>query len=124
MVAQRTQNITSFIVMDVLEKAHELERKGCEIIHLEVGEPDFDTPPCVKAAACKALDEGYTHYTHSLGILELREAICSYYRQRYRVSVDPEQVLVTAGTSPAMLLLFSALLEWIPIVVVAGDVLK
>jgi aspartate/methionine/tyrosine aminotransferase len=97
--------------MDVLERAHELERQGCRIIHLEVGEPDFDTPPCVKAAACRSLEEGYTHYTHSLGLLELREAICADYFRRYGVSVDPQNVLVTSGTSPAMLLLFSVLLD-------------
>jgi aspartate/methionine/tyrosine aminotransferase len=111
MVAKRTQNITSFIVMDVLERAHELERQGLHIIHLEVGEPDFDTPPCVKAAACKALDDGHTHYTHSLGMLELREAVCRDYHRRYGVTVEPENVLITSGTSPAMLLLFSVLLE-------------
>lgn len=111
MVAKRTENITSFIVMDVLEKAHELERKGVDVVHLEVGEPDFDTPPCVKAAACRALDEGQTHYTHSLGLIELREAICRYYRIQYGVAVAPDQVVVTSGTSPAMLLLFSALLD-------------
>ena len=76
--------------MDVLEKAHELERQGIDIIHLEVGEPDFNTPDCVKAAACKALDEGHTHYTHSLGLLELRVAICQYYAKHYGVSIDPE----------------------------------
>jgi aspartate/methionine/tyrosine aminotransferase len=97
--------------MDVLEQAHELERKGIDVIHLEVGEPDFDTPLCVKAAACRALDEGHTHYTHSLGLLELRETICRYYRTQYGVTIEPEQVIVTAGTSPAMLLLFSALLD-------------
>ena len=110
-VAKRTENITSFIVMDVLEKAHDLERNGIDVIHLEVGEPDFDTPSCVKAAACRALDEGHTHYTHSLGLLELREAICRYYRNQYGVSIEPGQIIVTSGTSPAMLLLFSALLD-------------
>ena len=111
MVAKRTENITSFIVMDVLEKAHDLERQGINVIHLEVGEPDFDTPPCVKAAACRALDEGHTHYTHSLGQFELREAISSYYHKQYQVTVDPDQIIVTSGTSPAILLLFSALLN-------------
>lgn len=111
MVAKRTENITSFIVMDVLEKAHDLERNGIDVIHLEVGEPDFDTPSCVKAAACRALDEGHTHYTHSLGLLELREAICRYYRNQYGVSIEPGQIIVTSGTSPAMLLLFSVLLD-------------
>ncbi len=110
-IAKRTESITSFIVMDVLEKAHEMERRGIEVIHLEVGEPDFDTPDCVKTAACKALDEGQTHYTHSLGLLELREAICSYYQDQYQAVVEPDRVLVTSGTSPAMLLLFSVLLD-------------
>ncbi len=109
--AKRTESITSFIVMDVLEKAHEMERRGVDVIHLEVGEPDFDTPACVKTAACKALEEGQTHYTHSLGLLELREAICRYYQDQYAVSVDPDCILVTSGTSPAILLLFSVLLN-------------
>ena len=111
MVSRRTQEMTSFIVMDVLEKAHEMERQGVHVIHLEVGEPDFDTPACVKAAACRALDEGHTHYTHSLGILELREAICEYYYDTYRVAVDPDQVVVSSGTSPVMFVTFAALLE-------------
>jgi len=106
-----TQEMTSFIVMDVLERAHELERQGSHIIHLEVGEPDFDTPACVKAAACKALEDGHTHYTHSLGILELREAICEHYFNTYKVSVSPDQVVVGSGTSPVMFVLFAALLE-------------
>jgi len=68
LIAKRIDEITSFIVMDVLEKAHEMEESGTHIIHMEVGEPDFDTPQCIKEAACKALDEGHTHYTSSLGI--------------------------------------------------------
>ncbi len=111
MVSKRTCNISSFIVMDVLEKAHEMERKGIHIIHLEVGEPDFETPDCIKAAACQALDEGHTHYTHSLGLLELREAICDYYSEKYGVKVTPDQVIISSGTSPAMFVLFSALLN-------------
>jgi len=111
MTTTRLQDITSFIVMDVLEKANEMERNGTDIIHLEVGEPDFDTPSCVKAAACKALDDGHTHYTHSLGLLELREAICDYYFSTYKTTVNPEQIIISSGTSPAMFLLFSALLE-------------
>lgn len=111
MVAQRTQSISSFIVMDVLERAVELEAQGINVIHLEVGEPDFDTPACVKQAAIQALHDGHTHYTHSLGMPALREAIAAWYQQRYRVHVHPENILVTAGTSPAMLLMFAALLE-------------
>ena len=74
MTSNRTREMTPFIVMDVLEKAHEMERRGVHVVHLEVGEPDFDTPRCIKEAACKALDNGHTHYTHSLGMIELREA--------------------------------------------------
>lgn len=103
--------MTSFIVMDVLEKAGEMERNGIHIIHMEVGEPDFDTPECIKRAACKALDDGHTHYTHSLGLIELREAICEHYFNKYNVSIDPDQVLVSSGTSPAMFIMFSVLLE-------------
>ncbi len=111
MIAKRVQDISSFIVMDVLEKAHEMERKGVHIIHLEVGEPDFDTPQCIKDAVCKALDNGHTHYTHSLGMIELREAICEHYQDAYGAHVHPDQVVVTSGTSPAMFSLFSVILE-------------
>ncbi len=110
-VSKRTEQMTSFIVMDVLERACELESKGIDIVHLEVGEPDFDTPDCVKEACCKAMQDGFTHYTHSLGILELREAICQYYLDKYSVTVDPEQIIATAGCSPAIFMTFAALLE-------------
>ena len=111
MISKRTQEITPFIVMDVLEKAHSMERSGINVVHLEVGEPDFDTPACIKQAAIRALEAGHTHYTHSLGLVELREVICHHYRQHYGVMIDPDQVVVTSGTSPAMFMLFAALLE-------------
>jgi len=111
MISRKAQEITSFKVMDILERAKELEAQGKEIVHLEIGEPDFDTPQCVKAGALRALNSNETHYTHSLGLLELREAICEHYKAEYGVSIDPDQVLVTSGTSPAMLLIFSALLD-------------
>jgi aspartate/methionine/tyrosine aminotransferase len=111
MISKKAQGIPPFIVMDVLEKAQELERSGAHIIHLEVGEPDFDTPQCINEACCRAIREGKTHYTHSLGLIELREAISEDYWKKYRVKVSPEQILVASGTSPAMLLLFAALLE-------------
>jgi aspartate/methionine/tyrosine aminotransferase len=103
--------MTPFIVMDVLERANEMERQGVHVIHLEVGEPDFDTPQCIKDAACKALDNGHTHYTHSLGMPELRQAISEHYLKTYGVSVDPDQIVISSGTSPAMFVMFSALLE-------------
>ena len=111
MISKKAQQIPPFIVMDVLEKAQELERNGEHIIHLEVGEPDFDTPECISEAGYRAICEGKTHYTHSLGLIELREGIAEDYWKKYRVKVSPEQILVASGTSPAMLLLFSALLE-------------
>ncbi len=111
MISNRTKEMTPFIVMDVLERAHEMERQGVHIIHMEVGEPDFDTPQCIKEAACKALDNGHTHYTHSLGMIELREAISEHYLKTYRVSVDPDHVVISSGTSPAMFVMFSTLLE-------------
>ena len=106
----RSEQITPFIVMEVLERAHELEREGRRIIHLEIGEPDFPTPDCICRAAQRAIQEGHTHYTHSLGIIELREAICRHYRDRYGVEIDPGRVVVTSGTSPALFMAFSALL--------------
>jgi aspartate/methionine/tyrosine aminotransferase len=110
-IAKRAENIPPFIVMDVLEEAQRMERSGMDIVHLEVGEPDFDTPDCIKEAGMRAMHDGHTHYTHSLGLLELREAICEHYLDRYGVTISPDQVLVASGTSPAMLVLFSALLE-------------
>ncbi len=111
MIPARVNDLTSFIVMDVLEKAKEMERNGTSVIHMEVGEPDFDVPECVKDAVCKAVRDGHTHYTHSLGMIELRETICEYYCNRYGVRTHPDQVIVTSGTSPAMLSLFSVLLN-------------
>jgi len=111
MVTKKSSKIPPFIVMEVMEKAAAMEREGEDIIHLEVGEPDFDTPECVKEAAIRAIQEGKTHYTHSLGLLELREAIAEHYHKQYGVEVNPDQILVTSGTSPAMLLLFMSLLE-------------
>ena len=111
MISKKAQDISPFIVMDVLEKAQEFERMGERVIHLEVGEPDFDTPECIKEACLRAIQEGKTHYTHSLGLFELREAIAEDYWKKHRVKVSPEQILVASGTSTGLLLLFSALLE-------------
>jgi len=110
-IASRAVDFRSFIVMDVLERASVLERQGQDIIHLEVGEPDFDTPQCIKEAGIKAIREGKTHYTHSQGIPELRDAICQHYMDKYAVHVNPDQIIITSGTSPALLLIFSTLLE-------------
>jgi aspartate/methionine/tyrosine aminotransferase len=97
--------------MDVLERAQQLERDGRSIIHMEVGEPDFDTPEVVRQAAVDSIGRGETNYTHSLGLLELREAVCEHYENRYNVQIDPGRIIITPGTSPALLLTFAALLE-------------
>jgi len=110
-ITDKALNIPPFIVMEVLERARELEGQGKNIIHMEIGEPDFTTPPCVIEAGIKALQQGETHYTHSLGILPLREAICEEYANRYGVKIHPGQIIVTSGTSPALLMIFAALLD-------------
>ena len=87
---------------EVLAKAKALEKQGKEIVHLEIGEPDFDTPKNIKEAAVKALYEGYTHYVPSAGIPELRETIAEYISKTRRIKVEPEEVVVTPGAKPIM----------------------
>lgn len=111
MISSKVVDITPFIVMEVLEKAAEMERNGVNVVHLEVGEPDFDVPACVEEAVHESYREGRTHYTHSLGDPELREELAKKYRQEYHVSVSPEQIIVTSGSSPAILLALSVLCE-------------
>ena len=82
MLSERAQQIPPFLVMEILEKAKSLERDGVDIIHLEIGEPDFPTPLKIRQAAIEALSQGKTHYTHSLGILPLRVAIADHYRKK------------------------------------------
>jgi aspartate/methionine/tyrosine aminotransferase len=110
-IARRALGIEPFLAVEVFQTAQELERDGADVIHLEYGEPDFDTPPVIREAAERALKDGRTRYVHTQGILPLREAIAERYLERYGVAVSPDQILVTAGTSPAMLLLFMSLLE-------------
>jgi (5-formylfuran-3-yl)methyl phosphate transaminase len=109
MISEKARNISPFIVMEVLERASVLEKEGKNIIHLEVGEPDFNVPTCVTCASEKAMQQGYTHYTHSLGDPELRQEICNMYLKNYGVQLSAEQVIVTSGTSPAILMVLLAL---------------
>jgi len=111
MFSQKAARIPPFYVMEVLERAHELERSGRDIIHLEVGEPDFPTAPHICEAAYSALRAGETKYTHSMGLPGLRQAIADYYNLKFNLELSPEQVIVTSGTSPALLLLFMGLLN-------------
>jgi aspartate/methionine/tyrosine aminotransferase len=109
MIAERAQHISPFIVMEVLEKAAEMERRGEKVIHLEVGEPDFPVPACVSDSIQKAFSEQRTHYTHSLGDPELRDEIAKRYQAKYNVQVSPDQIIVTSGSSPAILLTLGVL---------------
>ncbi len=111
MLSKKAENIPPFHVMEVLERAQELERAGRDIIHLEIGEPDFPTAQHICDAASGAIQSGDTKYTHSLGLLELREAIVEYYNNKFNLGLVPEQVIVTSGTSQGLLLVFMALLE-------------
>ena len=110
-ISKKSEDIPPFYVMEVLESAQALEAQGRHIIHLEVGEPDFPTAPHICEAACAAIGRGLTKYTHSQGLLALREAIVESYYQKFGVDLDPGQVIVTSGTSPALLMVFMALLE-------------
>jgi aspartate/methionine/tyrosine aminotransferase len=112
MICKRIDEITPFIVMDVLEKAQAMEKVGASIVHLEVGEPDFAAPACVKKAVVRALELGETHYTHSLGLRELREAVAQHYERTYGLKpLNPERVVITSGTSPAILVALATILE-------------
>lgn len=111
MIVQKAKDIKPFIVMEVLEKAAEMESRGINVIHMEVGEPDFDVPVCVSQAVEQAFREGRTHYTHSLGDPELREEIAKRYINEYGVKVSPNQIIVTSGSSPAILLTLGVLCE-------------
>jgi aspartate/methionine/tyrosine aminotransferase len=104
-------SLSPFLAMEVMERAFEMGRGGADVIHLEIGEPDFAPPPAAVEAARRALAAGRTKYTASVGLPELRDAIAAEKRARTGVAVDPERVLVTSGTSPALLMVIAALCE-------------
>ncbi len=108
---RRIDQIEPFRVMQLLERARELEAGGRTIIHMEIGEPDFYTPPPVIARAHAALDAGDTFYTPSTGAPELQQALTRWYEKEYGVAIAPERLLITPGTSGAFSLLYSVLLE-------------
>lgn len=110
-VAQRMAAIEPFHVMELLAKARHLESQGRNIVHMEIGEPDFITPQTIVDAGVSALREGYTHYTPAVGLADLRRAIARYYRQTYQVTVDEEHVVVTPGASGALMLILGVLVN-------------
>lgn len=115
--ARRLADIEPFYVMELLARAKELEAEGRDVIHMEVGEPDFVTPEPVRQAGARAIIEGRTFYTNALGLPELREAISRFYLQRYGVTVPASRIAVTAGASGALVLALACLAnpgdEWL-----------
>jgi aspartate aminotransferase len=110
-VASRMARLGTESAFEVLARARALERQGREIVHLEIGEPDFDTPAHIKEAAKRALDANATHYGPSAGLPELREAIAKHTAETRGVPVSPEQVVVTPGAKPIMFFTIMALVD-------------
>ncbi|MDT8427650.1 MAG: pyridoxal phosphate-dependent aminotransferase [Pseudomonadales bacterium] len=109
--AARTAGINPFRVMTVLERAQALAREGHSIIHLEVGEPDFETPEPIVAAAQQALSAGHTRYTPAAGLPALRRRLSRFYQERYAVNIDPQRIFITPGASGALVLLSQLLIN-------------
>jgi len=109
--ANRMEVLGTETAFEVLSRAKALEAQGKKIIHLEIGEPDFDTPLFIREAARQALANGRTHYTPAAGILELRQAICEEVQRRRGVAVRPENVVVTPGAKPIIYFPITALIE-------------
>lgn len=108
---QRLGDIEPFHVVELLTRAKALEAAGHDVIHMEVGEPDFPTPPHIVAGAMAALRQNRLGYTPALGLPELREAIAAFYGQRYGLAIDPARIVVTAGASGALTLACACLAE-------------
>lgn len=111
MQSKLSKDIAPFYVLEVLERAREIEATGAEVIHFEVGETDFGSPAAACEEAIAAINEGDTRYTHSLGIRELRNAIADDYRESYGVDVSPDRIIVTMGSSPALFMSMLALVD-------------
>lgn len=110
-ISRRAADIEPFHVMDILARAKALEALGRDILHLEIGEPDFATPQPIIDAGIKALQNHHTFYTSALGLPALREAIADWYQSRYGLTISPRRIIVTPGASGALLLVLGALLE-------------
>ena len=110
-LAARVHDIAPFHVMEVQTAARALEAAGRSVIHMEIGEPDFPTPQPVLAAALQGIAGGGVYYTSALGLPELRRAIADHYRDRYGVEVAPERIVVTAGSTAALLLTLALLID-------------
>src|SRR5690349_15025687 len=103
LTAARAEDIQPFEVMDVLARAHKLEAAGRHVVHMEIGEPDFTAPEPVVEAGIRALREGRTAYTATLGLPALREAIAGYYSRRFSLEVPASRIAITSGASGGLL---------------------
>ena len=110
-LARRMEGIEPFYVMDLLAYARELESQGRHIIHMEIGEPDFPTAGPIRQAAQNALETDPIHYTSALGLPELRQAISSFYRQRYQLDIPASRIVITPGASGALQLVTGILIN-------------
>src|SRR5205823_6031911 len=110
-LAKRMSRLGTETAFEVLVKAKALEAQGRDIIHLEIGEPDFDTPRNIVDAGCDALHKGFTHYGPSAGLMELRQVIAQYVGETRRVNVTPEEVVVVPGGKPIIFFTILALAE-------------
>ncbi|HTK32391.1 MAG TPA: pyridoxal phosphate-dependent aminotransferase [Candidatus Saccharimonadaceae bacterium] len=109
--AERMSRLGTETAFEVLQRARALEAKGKQVVHLEIGEPDFDTPKFVRDAAIAALDEGWTHYGPSAGLPEFRKVIAEQWKAERGIPCDLENVIVTPGAKPIMFFVMLALLE-------------
>lgn len=110
-ISKRLQGINAFHVMSLMAEAKQLDAQGHQVIHMEMGEPDFSTPQPIIDAGIAALRSGITHYTPTLGLPALREAIASFYLKEHRVSVDPEQIVITPGSATALQLVLNLMVS-------------
>ncbi len=110
-VSKRLQDVNAFHVMSLMAEAKKLDSQGHKVIHMEMGEPDFSTPQPIIDAGIRALQSGITHYTPTLGLPALRDAIADFYFKEYQVSVDAEQIIITPGSATALQLVLNLMVS-------------
>ncbi|MEM7401100.1 MAG: aminotransferase class I/II-fold pyridoxal phosphate-dependent enzyme [Pseudomonadota bacterium] len=110
-ISERLNDVNAFHVMSLMAEAKQLDAEGHQVVHMEMGEPDFSTPQPIIDAGIEALKSGITHYTPTLGLPALREAIANFYLEEYSVSVEPEQIIITPGSATALQLVMNLMIS-------------
>ena len=118
-VSQRLQDVNAFHVMSLMAEAKQLDAQGHHVIHMEMGEPDFSTPQTIIDAGIRALQSGITHYTPTLGLPALRDAIADFYFKEYQTNVDAEQIVITPGSATALQLVLNLMVDKGSVVAIA-----